>query len=86
MNNLDQSIERARSFLESEFKGSKAGLAVAAGLHANSLRDIEKLNWNPTIGTLRQIDAIIPDGWQPSGKSTSEAGAATLANESSQAA
>jgi 3,4-dihydroxy 2-butanone 4-phosphate synthase / GTP cyclohydrolase II len=33
---------------------SKSGLARAAGLHANTLRDLEEGAWNPTADTLRK--------------------------------
>ncbi|MDB5715030.1 MAG: ribB [Sphingomonadales bacterium] len=35
---------------------SRSGLARAAGLHANTLRDLESPNWNPTADTLRKLE------------------------------
>lgn len=38
---------------------SKSGLARAAGLHANTLRDLEERDWNPTAETLRKLEAYL---------------------------
>ncbi len=38
---------------------SKSGLARAAGLHANTLRDLEAGDWNPTAETLRKLETFL---------------------------
>ena len=38
---------------------SRAGLARAAGLHANTLRDCTEPGWNPTAETLAKIDRFL---------------------------
>jgi 3,4-dihydroxy 2-butanone 4-phosphate synthase / GTP cyclohydrolase II len=38
---------------------SRSGLARAAGLHANTLRDLEQPDWNPTAETLRKLESYI---------------------------
>jgi 3,4-dihydroxy 2-butanone 4-phosphate synthase / GTP cyclohydrolase II len=38
---------------------SKSGLARAAGLHANTLRDLEEGAWNPTADTLRKLETFL---------------------------
>jgi len=38
---------------------SKAGLARAAGLHANTLRDCTEPGWNPTSDTLAKLDRFL---------------------------
>jgi 3,4-dihydroxy 2-butanone 4-phosphate synthase/GTP cyclohydrolase II len=38
---------------------SKSGLARAAGLHANTLRDLEDTEWNPTVETLRKLETFL---------------------------
>jgi 3,4-dihydroxy 2-butanone 4-phosphate synthase / GTP cyclohydrolase II len=38
---------------------SKSGLARAAGLHANTLRDLEDSDWNPTSETLRKLETFL---------------------------
>jgi 3,4-dihydroxy 2-butanone 4-phosphate synthase/GTP cyclohydrolase II len=38
---------------------SKAGLARAAGLHANTLRDCTEPDWNPTADTLGKLERVL---------------------------
>jgi len=38
---------------------SRSGLARAAGLHANTLRDLETPDWNPTAETLRKLETYL---------------------------
>lgn len=38
---------------------SRSGLARAAGLHANTLRDLEQPDWNPTAETLRKLETYL---------------------------
>ncbi len=40
---------------------SRAGLARAAGLHANTLRDCTEADWNPTTDTLRKLERFLCD-------------------------
>ncbi len=40
---------------------SRAGLARAAGLHANTLRDCTEADWNPTAETLRKLERFLAD-------------------------
>ena len=40
---------------------SRAGLARAAGLHANTLRDCTEEGWNPTADTLRKLEQFLSD-------------------------
>jgi 3,4-dihydroxy 2-butanone 4-phosphate synthase/GTP cyclohydrolase II len=51
-------IERVRA-LVSEGRMSRAGLARAAGLHANTLRDCTEPDWNPTSETVAKIDRFL---------------------------
>ncbi len=48
-------IDRVRT-LAGKSAGSRSGLARAAGLHANSLRNLDDPDWNPTSDTLRKLD------------------------------
>ena len=50
----DSVIERVRSII-SDGKMTRAGLARAAGLHANTLRDCTESTWNPTSDTLAKL-------------------------------
>ena len=56
----DTIIERVRAIV-SEGKLTKAGLARAAGLHANTLRDCTEAGWNPTSDTLGKLDRFLSD-------------------------
>ncbi len=38
---------------------SRSGLARAAGLHANTLRDLDSPGWNPTADTLRKLESYL---------------------------
>jgi 3,4-dihydroxy 2-butanone 4-phosphate synthase / GTP cyclohydrolase II len=38
---------------------SRSGLARAAGLHANTLRDMDTSDWNPTAETLRKLESYL---------------------------
>ena len=38
---------------------SRSGLARAAGLHANTLRDLDSPDWNPTADTLRKLESFL---------------------------
>ncbi|CCA93296.1 MULTISPECIES: 3,4-dihydroxy-2-butanone-4-phosphate synthase [unclassified Novosphingobium] len=51
-------IEQVRK-LVTEGGMSKAGLARAAGLHANTLRDCTEPDWNPTADTLGKLERAL---------------------------
>ncbi len=53
-----QLIEKLRN-LVSEGGLSRSGLARAAGLHANTLRDLEQADWNPTADTLKKLESYL---------------------------
>jgi 3,4-dihydroxy 2-butanone 4-phosphate synthase/GTP cyclohydrolase II len=53
-------IDRVRR-LVNEGGMSRAGLARAAGLHANTLRDCTEEGWNPTAETLRKLESFLWD-------------------------
>ena len=38
---------------------SRSGLARAAGLHANTLRDLTLPGWNPTADTLAKLERVL---------------------------
>ncbi|WP_338465793.1 3,4-dihydroxy-2-butanone-4-phosphate synthase [Novosphingobium sp. ZN18A2] len=51
-------IERIRRIVV-EGGMSRSGLARAAGLHANTLRDLTQANWNPTADTLSKLERVL---------------------------
>lgn len=54
----NQTITRVREIV-SEGRMSRAGLARAAGLHANTLRDCTDSGWNPTAETLAKLERFL---------------------------
>ena len=54
----ESTISRVRQTLASGGM-TRAALARAAGLHANTLRDCAEDDWNPTAETLRKLDAFL---------------------------
>ena len=57
---MTSTIERVRA-LVAEGRMSRAGLARAAGLHANTLRDCADEGWNPTAETLNKIERFLAE-------------------------
>ncbi len=53
-------IERVRR-LVNDGGMSRAGLARAAGLHSNTLRDCTEDGWNPTADTMRKLEQFLSD-------------------------
>jgi 3,4-dihydroxy 2-butanone 4-phosphate synthase/GTP cyclohydrolase II len=54
-------IDRLNAIIETG-EISRAGLARAAGLHANSLRKLGQPDWNPTADTLGRLERLIQRG------------------------
>ncbi|TPE59232.1 3,4-dihydroxy-2-butanone-4-phosphate synthase [Sandaracinobacter neustonicus] len=51
-------LDRIRAHL-AETGLSRSGLARAAGLHANTLRDLDTPGWNPTAETLKKLESFL---------------------------
>jgi 3,4-dihydroxy 2-butanone 4-phosphate synthase / GTP cyclohydrolase II len=64
-------IDRVRVLVE-EGSVTKSGLARAAGLHANTLRDLDAAEWNPTTETLRKLEDWLTYGADGSPMATAE--------------
>jgi 3,4-dihydroxy 2-butanone 4-phosphate synthase / GTP cyclohydrolase II len=64
-------IDRVRVLVE-EGSVTKSGLARAAGLHANTLRDLDAADWNPTTETLRKLEDWLAYGSDGSPMATAE--------------
>ena len=56
----DTTIEKVRNIVASGMI-TRAGLARAAGLHANTLRDCTEESWNPTVETLNKLDRFLTE-------------------------
>jgi len=55
---MDSTITRVRHVIE-DGQLTRAGLARAAGLHANTLRDCTEETWNPTAETLGKLERFL---------------------------
>lgn len=64
-------IDRVRSLVASG-DITKAGLARAAGLHANSLRRLDEVDWNPTADTLIKLERLLARGLGQTALATTE--------------
>ncbi len=64
-------IERVRELVAAG-DITKAGLARAAGLHANSLRKLDEADWNPTAETLIKLERLLARGLGQSALATTE--------------
>ncbi|WP_199554511.1 3,4-dihydroxy-2-butanone-4-phosphate synthase [Sandaracinobacteroides hominis] len=53
-----QLLDRIRDHL-ADTGLSRSGLAKAAGLHANTLRDLDQPGWNPTADTLSKLESLL---------------------------
>jgi len=56
----DSTIEKVRKIVSGGIM-TRAGLARAAGLHANTLRDCAEDGWNPTSDTLSKLDRFLTE-------------------------
>ena len=64
-------IDRVRTLVASG-DITKAGLARAAGLHANSLRRLDESDWNPTSETLIKLEKLLARGLGQAALATAE--------------
>ncbi len=55
---MSSTIDRVRDIID-QGTMTRAGLARAAGLHANTLRDCHEPDWNPNAETLRKLDQFL---------------------------
>ena len=55
---MEQTIDRIRS-LVADGSLTKAGIARASGLHANTLRDCDQESWNPTAETVAKLKRFL---------------------------
>ncbi len=56
---MSQSLIAQLRTLVSDGGMSRSGLARAAGLHANTLRDLDAADWNPTADTLGKLERYL---------------------------
>lgn len=61
---IDASIFRIRAYAKSR-GWSRNKLATEAGLAESTIRGIDNPTWCPTADTLRTLESIIPEDFQP---------------------
>ena len=61
---IDQSIARIRAYADAH-GWRKSRLAKEAGMQDTTLRGFDTSDWNPTVETLRKLEAIIPENFDP---------------------
>ena len=64
MATIRQSIERVRAFARAQ-GWTKSRLARQAGMIDTTLRDFHRDDWNPTAETIRRLEAVIPEDFEP---------------------
>ncbi len=65
MSAVDQAVTRIRAFAAA--KGwRKSRLAREAGMQDTTLRNFDDPDWNPTLDTVRRLEALIPGDFDPS--------------------
>jgi ribosome-binding protein aMBF1 (putative translation factor) len=60
---VDATIARIKAFARQK-RWSKSRLAVEAGMADTVLRRFDQPDWNPTVETLRRLEAMIPAGFR----------------------
>ncbi len=74
MTSIRHSIERIRAFARAR-NWTKSRLAREAGMIDTPLRDFHRDDWNPTADTIRRLETVIPEDFEP-GETTSAAASA----------
>jgi hypothetical protein len=71
---LTAALSRVRAWRET--KGwALYRMATLAGVAEASVRGMDDADWNPTLKTLRRLEALIPEGWRPGDPVPSDAAA-----------
>lgn len=60
----DNVIDRIRAWMTAN-RYSVNGFATIAGVSEGTLRGIHEADWQPSVRTLRKLEAVIPAGWRP---------------------
>ncbi len=59
---VDAAIARVKDWL-GRCGQTNAAVATAAGVDEKTVRQAAADDWNPTVGTLRKFEAMLPRGW-----------------------
>jgi predicted transcriptional regulator len=61
---IDNIVNKIRKFRK-DMGYAKFKLATLADVPEGCVREIDKSTWNPTVSTLRKIERVVPDDFQP---------------------
>lgn len=63
---IDTALLRVRDFVSRRLADgmTASAIAVAAGVDNKLVAMAVQPNWNPTAGTLRKFESLLPEGWQ----------------------
>ena len=61
---IDDTIARIRAWLLMS-GATNLSLAGAAGVDEKTIRQAQSKGWNPTVDTIRKLEALIPKDWKP---------------------
>jgi 3,4-dihydroxy 2-butanone 4-phosphate synthase/GTP cyclohydrolase II len=64
MSAIDQAVTRIRAFAAAQ-GWRKSRLAKEAGMQDTTLRNFDDPDWNPTLETVRRLEALIPADFEP---------------------
>lgn len=64
MLDIDLVLNRIRAFRKATGM-SYAALALSIGRSRASLVGMDRRDWAPNTATIRELEAVIPSGWQP---------------------
>jgi len=60
---VSHAVARVRAWLSANGRDKRRSLAEAAGVDEKTLRLAVSKSWNPTVNTLRKLEALIPPNW-----------------------
>jgi transcriptional regulator with XRE-family HTH domain len=85
---IDTALLRVRDFVSRRLAAGMTATAIAeaAGVDNKLVAMAMQPKWNPTAGTLRKFESLLPDGWQagdplppPASEAATEAASAEAA-------
>lgn len=64
---IDRALAKVRDFVQRAVASGMtvSSIARAAGIDNKSIVQALQPNWNPTAGTLRKMEGVLPASWMP---------------------
>lgn len=62
---IDSALARVRDFVSRQLAAgvTASAIAEAAGVDNKLVSMAAQMGWNPTAGTLRKFESLLPEGW-----------------------